>query len=81
MKRLEMALFGKIHVRDSSIIRVCAPGEKSSPELYCYQEHSRRNDTRVRDYSLVYAAKEITQHSHFSAFRGVISAPQNAKSC
>lgn len=75
MKRLGMALFEKIHVRGSSIIRVYVPGKKSNLELYCYQEHSRRNDTHAQDYTLVYAAKEITRHSHFSTFRRVISAP------
>lgn len=64
-----------------SLIRACVPGEKSSPELYCYQRHSRRNDTRSQNCILVYVAKEITRNSYFSAFRRVICATQNMKSC
>jgi len=80
MKRLGMALSGKIHAREYNP-SLCLWGEEQPGIILLSETFETKRYSRAGLYSRVYAAKEITRHSYFSAFRGVISASRNTKSC
>jgi len=75
-----MALSEKIHAREYNP-SLCPWGEEQHGIILLSETFETKRYSRAGLYSCVYAAKEITRHSHFSAFRGVISASWNTKSC